>query len=474
MQTNITMNTLTASPWLPDFVAAWYDEFEPVSIDVLNSRGKDVLGNARTADDELRQRPHRGAKALNEWIDSARGGRQRLDRIDASLSAVSRVMQEVGITRPAGGGSDWNEIRSYFATAGNLLRDEQGFLLPGCEEDFRWRLAPPQKRYDLRFVYPGFVRGIPQKLDVKVTFVPDLEIPIEALRDQLNVGVVPLVGDVHDFDWVPVNVDPPRFRVSLKHPEAIAAKAEVAIAEAGRNQCDIVVFPELCFGHKEQESFGRVIARVARRHGGYPWLVVAGSAYTPSDASGLAFYNRAIVFDGHGRELLRYNKLFPYEFSMEEEERYGLAPLLGATARIEDIITSPRWLGILQTAIGRIAVLICEDIWNLTHFLPIVQDLAVDWLLVPVLDGIQHDARWTARNAGMYAEHGTSVVIASSTSLVEAHRAYLRGLTPISALASLRYVGLLATPGSVRRIQLFDAKPQHFEPSILTLIVPPE
>jgi predicted amidohydrolase len=135
-------------------------------------------------------------------------------------------------------------------------------------------------------------------------------------------------------------------------------------------------------------------------------------------------HNRAIVFDAEGREVFRYNKLHPYRMSEAELGRYGLPHVFNGVARTEDITTLPLWAGVADTPMGRIAVVICEDLANIDFYLPVVKTLAIDWLLVPVLDGAQIDGRWTARKAAAYAEYGTSIVVVTSRSLVEAHRRF--------------------------------------------------
>jgi predicted amidohydrolase len=467
------MSTDKVSPWLPEYVAKWFDDFEPHSSDVVTNRARQIRRTTRDFELQLRQRPHTAAKVIDEWIDAASDLRTRASRLDAALHAASRAFAASGITRVVDMSQAWVEIRTHFVLRGNLLRTSgNGFLLPGCEEDFQWKVAPPLKRDDLRFVYPGFNRAGRQKLDVSVTYVPDGSLPIETLRRELSIGVVPLVASIQDFDWIPIAADPPRFRVALKNPDDVARQADQAIEESARKRCDIVVFPELCFGDAQQVRVGETIRRVTRAHGGYPWLVVAGSAHAPIVGVPSEYHNRALVFDATGRELLRYHKLHPYEFSVQEQERYGLATALDATARLEDIVTTPRQVGILQTAIGRVAVLICEDIWNLHHFLGMTSEFAIDWLLVPVLDGVQHARRWTAINAAMYAEHGTSVVVATSCSLFEAHRLTLQNdpRAEQRALAREGGVGLLSTPSlkMEERIRIFRPA-HHAEPSILTL-----
>jgi predicted amidohydrolase len=214
------------------------------------------------------------------------------------------------------------------------------------------------------------------------------------------------------------------FRVTLTDPAIVANRATTAVEEAGRTGCDIVLFPELCLTPDGQQRL-RAATAAAARSWGRPWLVVAGSSHTPA-ADG--FHNRALVIDADGRECLTHNKLFAYQISTREQSRYAIGDALKSEPRDEDIIVVPRRLQLLECVLGRAAVLICEDLSNvLGTFAPILDRFEIDWLLVPVMDGVQTDARWPANYAMTVAnECGTNVIVATCGALVSAHRADLR------------------------------------------------
>jgi predicted amidohydrolase len=257
--------------------------------------------------------------------------------------------------------------------------------------------------------------------------MPDPHVAIESLEDGLRIAVAPLVHGMDDLEFERIDEDNGRraFRAALKDPARIASRAGRVVRRASRLACDVVIFPELCLAPKGQQLVKDVLARSVRRANGRPWLIVAGTAQTPCSSGG--HHNRALVLDTSGNEVLAHNKLFPYEMSRREETRYGIGEALLEEPRVEDIVVEPRSLEILECPLGRVAVLICEDLSNTTLFAPVVQDFEIDWLLVPVMDGVQNLERWTAKYSARFADDfGTSVLVATCGALVSAHRQDLK------------------------------------------------
>jgi predicted amidohydrolase len=212
------------------------------------------------------------------------------------------------------------------------------------------------------------------------------------------------------------------FRVVLRDPAAVRDMAHRVIQKAGELEVDVLMFPELCLTHGLHEALGAVLASASALHGGRPWLVVAGTCHM-SRAGGSGHQNRAVVFHGSGVRLLTHNKLFPYEISRGEADRYGIGEALRQEPRVEDIEVDERRMEILESPMGRLAVVVCEDLANHALIGPLADALEIDWLLVPVMDGVQTTTRWTARYGVRYAvDAGVTTVVATCGALVEAHR----------------------------------------------------
>jgi predicted amidohydrolase len=171
-----------------------------------------------------------------------------------------------------------------------------------------------------------------------------------------------------------------------------------------------------------------------------------------------------VVFDSSGEVLFQYNKLHPYKMSVREQTRYSLGDALAQVSRTEDMLPEPQVFYVAETPVGRIGVMICEDLSNAYRYLPIVHSLALDWLFVPVLDGVQTAERWTAESARVYSREGTTVVVATSLSLVEQHMLQLVAQQPISQ----RGVGLVVRPRQLPYV--LESTGDHHDPVIHSIL----
>jgi predicted amidohydrolase len=417
------------SLWFPDLVARWYDDFSASfphgKVDLWHKSGPKIFSDWQA---DFLTDPHNAAGRLNSWIVSGTEGTEpwrRYRALEASSDAIADVGFEVEARNDA---KSWRSLQRHWRTTGNLLRKAEGLLLPVEKRVYPWVWRSNPLSHTLqshRADFPSFVRWKPAAhpelagLKIRVNVLSREMVPTESLKRQLKVAVVPLIPTTDQFEWSRTELlGVPSFRVALKNQESIANAALSALSSAANVRCDILVFPELCLTTAMQKAIGDWLYANSK---GYPWLVVAGSAPTPTrDGSG-DLHNRAIVFNGVGWPLMQYHKLHRYEMSRREQDRYGLADVFGEIARIEDIAVDPLEIGVLDTQVGRMAVVICEDLSAVELLEPLVSGLGLDWLLAPVLDGSQTHERWTARFGRRYAERGSALVVATSLGLVSKH-----------------------------------------------------
>jgi predicted amidohydrolase len=455
-------------------VASWYDAFRSERLDpaihkVLRSSRPEFLRHWTA---QLLTDPHGFGRELDIRIAAAEPGRRREERYRA-LQAASRAFETSGIITVLNrSGSGWSEIRQHWRFAGTLTRDAPGLLLPKRGRPCDWqRRKPDRKVYDHASHFDGFLRWTgDETVDVESIRIRVLsDPPVEWVRERLTLAVVPLPGSMDDLDFQPVDepLGHPAFRVSLKDPERVKEAAETALTRAAELGCDIVMFPELCVTERIQEDLAAAIKRLPSRFGGRPWLVVAGSAHTELPEPG-HFHNRARVFDGRGEEVLRHNKLHPYVMASGEQDRYGIVDALRGIPREEDIVCVPRELRLLETAIGRVAVIICEDLSVRRWIDALVDSLEIDWLFVPVMDGAQTRLRWTGRYASGYAyEHGVFTLVATCGALMSAHRK--RELSGGEKRDPGAGVGLLVRGAHESQIEVLTLDSDAHEPIVITL-----
>lgn len=413
-----------SDPWFPDYVARWYDEFRvalPYPDSVIANWTRNSTATIRTYKERLIDQPHSTAVELDEFVKSGTSMLSAPERRYHALLCAAEVFRSVGVRRVRlAGGEEWHLLRRHWQENGNLLSDDvKGYLLPMEPRPHRWAWRyKPQRRTEEDY-FKEFVRWRCEdspNYTIKVSVIPETYVWSGWPNNRLRIGVVPLVGSVEDFDvrfWGE-DVGTPCFSMSVKDSAAVRDDALRALEASAKDGCDIVVFPELCLTPEIQESLRERLVTL----GDYPWLVIAGSARTPVDKGGVtAHYNQALAFDQSGKQKLAHHKQYQYSMTVGEQKRYGLLEAFGQLERMEDMEVEPFELEILDTDIGRIAVLICEDL-SVTHVVErLVIKFGLNWLFVPVLDGCQKPDRWTAHFGRQYAKSGTCVVVATSLSL---------------------------------------------------------
>lgn len=417
------------SAWLPDLVASWHDALAPRLAEAVQRFQNSQTPFVREKAAALLESPHTEATRIDTDLARLRAD-DRFERTYRALQAASEAMRRAGVVVPHNyGGPGWSDVRIQWRETGNLTKAADGILLPQRSRVYRWQgQRPGRKDNEVNGHFGAFVRvRPPMGLVVRTRPVPGLAtLPTERLDSFLRVGVAPIVSSMNQIEYEPVDGPEGRraFRVNLRNPQAMADVAMEAVKEAAEAACDVLVLPELCLTPEGQETLRRALPGITGENGGKPWFVVAGSAYTPGP-TGPA--NRARAFSSLGQELLVHDKLFPYSISSREGDRYGVGDALKLEAREEDLaVRSPRVLEVLECPLGRTALLICEDLANHTALATVIDALEVDWLIVPVMDGVQTEQRWTAKYAARYAEdQGVTTVVATCGALVAAHR---RGL----------------------------------------------
>ncbi len=407
-------------PWLPDFIARWYDDFRlgfPFDeLDDWEACSNKALNYYRQ---RLCQDPNTAALELDNFIQT--GNYQTLEeRRFRALRLASDVFHEMGFrNRRIAGGEGWAFLRTHWLRNGNLLRDGDGLLLPREHYPYDWSWNIDPSAHTPEGCFDGFARWSPHdnpNLKLRSSVLTFTSVP--GIDKTLRIAVVPLIDSMTDLQFIPDDSNPnsPKFRVTPL--PTVEASALLALERSADAECDIVLFPELCLTPAAQGAIGKQLLRQARTR---PWLVVAGSAATPVGGGSTGHHNRSLVFDNQGRIVLSHHKMHRFTMDVPQQDRYSICGALGGVDRIEDMQITPIEMEILDTHAGRLAVLICEDLSVPTFVEPLIAKLGLDWLLVPVLDGCQRPGRWTERYGNRYAGMGAAVVVATSLSMARQH-----------------------------------------------------
>ncbi|MDP2310585.1 MAG: hypothetical protein Q8P18_31490 [Pseudomonadota bacterium] len=241
---------------------------------------------------------------------------------------------------------------------------------------------------------------------------------------RLRVAFLPAITDL-DIDFV--RLSRPKGAVfEARHVEGaeerIFARFVRAVDHADREDASLLLAPELSFTPALWDRARAWLKRRPRRTGsGVRWLLL-GTAATDRDADGRP-RNQALLVSRHGEVLSQQNKTRPFSFTRSQQEFYSLREALGGDTTPEHIRLDPRVLVLLESAtLGRLAVLICEDLAHEDPGPRLAAPLGVRLYLTPVMDGEFADWRWVSACATWHAWSNRVQVIAVN-SLVLPERA---------------------------------------------------
>jgi hypothetical protein len=139
-------------------------------------------------------------------------------------------------------------------------------------------------------------------------------------------------------------------------------------------------------------------------------LVVAGTGPVTAEVPPR---NRAVVLDRQGAEVWSQDKLCDYTIDEKTWSAWKLSP--PATGETQEYITRGDVLIVAETTMGRIGILICEDLQRCATRRVVPRDLGVSHLFVPVFDKPLGNHRWHRFAADEYMQWiGSRVVVSNS------------------------------------------------------------
>jgi predicted amidohydrolase len=228
-------------------------------------------------------------------------------------------------------------------------------------------------------------------------------------------GCVPFLDNLDELDWS-VREDGAGcfFRGALIASPAVQARITAVLAALDRSPAAVGVIPEVCLTN-EVLGWWRdtIIATPPPRDSQIRWLFVGtgpvGDAEPP--------LNSGFLLDRlTGAVLARQDKLSPFTLKRDQISSWGLEPYLGGgieTAR-EDITRGSK-ITVLETRLGRMSVLICEDLARTMTVGPPLRDHGVSLVICPVFSEVIALHHWEHAKAKEYAAQvGAQVIVANS------------------------------------------------------------
>lgn len=233
-----------------------------------------------------------------------------------------------------------------------------------------------------------------------------------------RVGLAPIAEDHDDLAFTVSE----RNKRAFLDTEPVAGRLEGRIRDTVGSMLDagagLVVLPELVTSQAAVYELSETLRKAPKPHNA---MVLVGSGPSAEHAIGLDRpYNEAVILSSSGEELFRQRKLNPFNMNWKRMEDCQLSRAAGHEKQfhMEDCATGNELVICDIHGLGRVVVLICEDLEQQTPGGDVCLQALPDWILTPVLDIALDFGRWEHRRAIEISRKTLSrVVISCSASL---------------------------------------------------------
>lgn len=263
-----------------------------------------------------------------------------------------------------------------------------------------------------QFSYLSFVPAPSAGQTLKPIVVPPSKLLIQARRADF-IGMAPIAEDTDDLGFA--------VTTRLSHPFLDAVPLETSLSpricdmtEAMIDQgAGLIVLPELVTSASAVAHLLDTLRSKARTDGS---LIVAGTGPSAiSSPTNNRPYNEAVVMTASGEELYRQRKLNPFNMAADRMDQCQIARAAGFEDKnhLEDCAMGTELVVCDIIGLGRVVVLICEDIEQEHPGGTVCQRTFPDWIVTPILDVKLEFGRWTHRRAIEIARKTLSRVVVS-------------------------------------------------------------
>ncbi|MDX6440061.1 MAG: hypothetical protein QOF45_2644 [Gaiellaceae bacterium] len=310
------------------------------------------------------------------------------------------------------------DIAVRYAMTGALNTDRTaGTLLPRCAFPARLAATPNS----LNDIFLGVVWVPKQEWNRTEHFrIPTRNDLTRREREtDLEVVCVPAVSDAEEFDWSIHEHSGVRFyRIALRDEAITKEWISRILAELDVVGATIAVFPELVLSEALLKLWKEVLLECPPPgESRLKWLLVG----TGNTEIGPRPVNRCVLLDRVTCEIvLTQDKVFPFPLTADQLVEWKLQDLLGTELADEDI-ESGKHVTVVESRLGRLVVLICEDLARIVDLAPRLRTHGISHVFSPIFSKETKPHHWEHVKAKEYAtEMGAAVVV--SNSLVIASR----------------------------------------------------
>jgi predicted amidohydrolase len=413
---NIPQESLAYPSDPADLFLRLYDELDPASVDnvveVVNWLADESVSDiADIIEEASLVAGFISAERIDELLELAD---DRELRLFAILLGLDRALMYVN---PYFGGFDQGgltELAIRYAELGRLNSDAaEGALLPRCA--FPGRVESELVPTSVVDAFTSVVRVPPEDWQaVAHGRIPAISDFGRLQRQKgLMIGCAPLLESKDDCDFaVSTRHGRRRYRITPRDNEEIRTRMRNILSFLDSSGVMIGVLPELALSESLLSFWRELVASTpAPSDSSLRWLMV-GTGNVPNSEPPL---NRGVLIDRRSGEILMaQDKLYPFTLSGEQLDEWKLTPLLGRDVITEDITRGDQ-VAVTETRLGRIAILVCEDLARLFDLGPRLRAHGISHVLAPVFSKQVKYHHWEHVKAKEYAtEVGATVIVANS------------------------------------------------------------
>jgi predicted amidohydrolase len=237
-------------------------------------------------------------------------------------------------------------------------------------------------------------------------------------QGEFEIACVPFVDDASDFEWSAIERAGVRFyRISLANPCPVRDRVARVLGELDLSGATIAVLPELALSEELLDQWLEVIANQPRPAGSnLKWLFVGSGDVSVSSENGPV--NRCVLLDRVTAEIvLEQDKVHPFTLTADQLEEWRLVDRLGSDD-IEEDLDSGRRLLVAESALGRIVVLVCEDLARIVEIGPTLSHQGISHVFAPVFSKETRLHHWEHVKAKEYANQTGALVVVSNSLVI--------------------------------------------------------
>jgi predicted amidohydrolase len=243
----------------------------------------------------------------------------------------------------------------------------------------------------------------------------------DELDDGLVVACVPMLNHMDELECTPVpsSAGAAFYSIEPRGTRVLRDRAAVILDRLDRSGAMLAVLPELATTEALVSDWRRLIRTAAPpRSSRLRWIFVGSGHVTSGDPPPR---NRGFLLSRRdGTILLLQDKRFGFSFSTKQLNEWGLAGRLG-TEPLDEFIRRGTHFTFVESNVGRLVILICEDLGRVFDVGPAVRAFGTSHVLTPVFSKPTMGFYWEHQRAREYtAAVGATVIVSNSLAVARA------------------------------------------------------